>query len=90
MKKFKVILNGKSQSLHFLRAFQLWVDVNRDCFREARRNPFIFLGHFNPWNSKVTAMNSRRNPFIFLGHFNLPLDSLVARQVNFVAIPSFS
>ncbi len=36
-----------------------------------RRNPFIFLGHFNiPFQGALEKLAKSRNPFIFLGHFN--------------------
>ena len=39
----------KSQSLHFLRAFQHSLICRRIRFIYQSRNPFIFLGHFNIW-----------------------------------------
>ena len=61
---------ASSQSLHFLRAFQL--EGLRDVVEVIIcRNPFIFLGHFNNQNSATQQPTTpRRNPFIFLGHFN--------------------
>ena len=84
----------KSQSLHFLRAFQpLKGGRAMADLKELRRNPFIFLGHFNFPAGKVFLRLRRkcRNPFIFLGHFNFWL----LRYARFwayqeVAIPSFS
>ncbi len=48
VKDFAKYIEIASQSLHFLRAFQLdcYSLSYQDFIRESR-NPFIFLGHFN-------------------------------------------
>ena len=68
MKKYKVYL---SQSLLFLRAFQLAITILPSNSLVARRNPFSSLGHFNNGVSSSGVRSQKsRNPFSSLGHFN--------------------
>ncbi len=81
-----------SQSLHFLRAFQLTATSERVEVTVQCRNTFIFLGHFNG-SGMVKSYKiylSGRNPFIFLGHFNNSELTPVPLVAVRVAIPSFS
>ena len=70
-----------SQSLRFLRAFQLQQEIFGMILIFLSRNPFVSLGHFNKEDPKLwdTILLHSRNPFVSLGHFNYnDLSDLVA------------
>ena len=84
--------SGESQSLRFLRAFQLAVTVLPLDSLVARQSQSLrFLRAFQQlWDIKEFLQSPRRNPFVSLGHFNVfPLADLPEEILIDVAIPSF-